>query len=183
MQNGKAHLTDSENFASGIGSPRTEVKATSTATPTTKPANFDLAPRMQSLSEKTKDAKLIESPFAMQLDEVTRQAALHSGVSTKHAPQGNLTSIRNVSVQEGNTSPTRRRRQRQAGNGLYGGRGNVGVPLYATVPFPNPIPPMGRQGNGHAGLTMGSKACGTVYIEKAFEHGGGLACNTCQPDH
>lgn len=140
------------------------------------------------------------SPFATQFDIVSRQAALQSNTNTtQRLSQVDLTNIRNVPPHEPlrrvhgqhyGTMPSRRRNYRQAGNGLYGGRGNVGVPLYATMPFPDPVPPMGRPLESNLGIsdayvsyTIGSQACGTIEIEKAAEYGGEQACNTCEPDH
>lgn len=138
------------------------------------------------LQEKTNSVRSADNPFATQLDEVTRQAALQPSTNIARAAQADLTSVRNVPLQDAqghSISPNRHRRHLQARNGLYGGRGNVGVPLYATAPFPDPVPPMGRPSEGYAGYTLGTKACGTVYIEKAAEQVGGRACHACQPDH
>lgn len=140
----------------------------------------------------TASAKASDGPFATQFDIVARQTALQTGTNTMLPPQLDLTTIRNVPVQDFlqqgnaqgyNTVPSRRRNHRHAGNGLYGGRGNVGVPLYATAPFPEPVPPMGRPIEGYVGYTVGTKACGTIEVEKAAERGGGQACNICEPDH
>lgn len=138
-----------------------------------------------------------DGPFSSQLDEIARQAALQPKTNTVQPPGVDLTTIRNVSTQNDcaqalaqgyNTVPSRRRNQRHMGNGLYGGRGNVGMPLFATAPFPMPVPPMGRPieqaGSSHPifGTMIGSQGCGTVQIDKAAEHGGFQACNTCEPD-
>lgn len=139
-------------------------------------------------------------PFATQFDMVAHQSALQAGTnSTRRPPQIDLTSIRNVPVhdppcqmigQDYDTVPSWRWNHRQSANGLYGGRGNVGMPLYATIPFPDPVPPMGRptgsQRNdrkAHGGYRVDAQACGTIEIEKAAEYGGNQACNTCEPDH
>ena len=147
----------------------------------------------------TINIKSSDGPFSTQFDIIARQAALQPSTNTQHAPRVDLTTLRNVPVstehfqgqiQGFNTVSAQRRSHRQTGNGLYGGRGNVGIPLYATVPFPSPLPPMGRPTEGfHSGpkayveYTVGANACGTVEIEKAAEHGGAQACNTCEPDH
>lgn len=142
--------------------------------------------------------KASDGPFSTQLDMIARQTALQAKTNTVQLPKVDLTTIRNVPAQDellqGHTQgyngvPSRRRDHRQVGNGLYGGRGNVGVPLYATAPFPIPVPPMGRpveQPGGHntyGRYTVGTQGCGTIEIERAAEHGGSLACNSCEPDH
>ncbi|KAF3035264.1 hypothetical protein E8E11_002194 [Didymella keratinophila] len=139
-----------------------------------------------------------DGPFSSQLDEIARQAALQPKTNIVQPPGVDLMTIRNVSTQDDyaqvqaqgyNTVPSRRRNQRHTGNGLYGGRGNVGMPLYATAPFPMPVPPMGKpieqSGGSHAyfGYPFGNQGCGTVNIDKAAESGGVQACNTCKPDH
>jgi hypothetical protein len=136
-------------------------------------------------------------PFSSQLDMIAHQAALQPKTNSVQPPQGDLTTIRNVPIHDDyaqscvdgyNTMPSGRRNQRHIGNGLYGGRGNVGVPLYATAPFPMPVPPMGKPikqlgGSHDVGYMVGSQGCGTVEIQKAAEYGGGQACNSCEPDH
>ena len=144
------------------------------------------------------DSKTSDGPFSSQLDEIARQAALQPKTNVVQPPGVDLTTIRNVSTQDDhtqgqaqvyNTVPSRRRNQRHLGNGLYGGRGNVGMPLYATAPFPMPIPPMGKpieqSGGSHAylGYTFHKQGCGTVDIGKAAEYGGVQPCNTCEPGH
>lgn len=85
-----------------------------------------------------------------------------------------------------------RHNRRNAGNGLYSGRGAAGVPMDATFPFPDPMPPQGRPDHSQfhqnslqqpAQYSIGSEACGTVDILIAAERGGGEACNACAPDH
>ncbi|KAJ4982589.1 hypothetical protein SVAN01_11917 [Stagonosporopsis vannaccii] len=126
--------------------------------------------------------------FASQFDEVAHQATRQPGTKKNRPPQDDLTTIRNVATREQITSqgyhtlPSRRRTQ-HTGNGLYGGRGSVGVPLHATAPFPTPVAPMGRPADRHGGYNIGTGACGNFDIAKAFEHGGRQACNTCEPDH
>lgn len=141
----------------------------------------------------------LSAAFSTQLDMIAHQAALQPSTNTMPLPPIDLTTVRNVATQKSlsrgdvqgySTISHRRQNHRQAGNGLYGGRGQVGVPLYATVPFPDPVAPMGRPDERHnkspkayVGYAIGSKACGTTEIERAAEHGGGQACNTCEPDH
>ena len=140
-----------------------------------------------------------EGPFATQFDMIARQTALQASSNTTPAPHVDLTNIRNVPTHDPlrqphthsyNTVTSRRHHLRLAGNGLYGGRGNAGVPLYATAPFPDPVPPMGRpteqcgkDPKADVGYNIGTNACGTIEIEKAAEHGGEQSCNTCEPDH
>lgn len=143
-------------------------------------------------------SKTSDGAFSSQLDEIERQAALQPKANIVQPPGGDLTTIRNVSTQDDHaqgptqvysTVSAQRRNQRHADNGLYGGRGNFGMSLYATAPFPMPVHPMGKpieQSEGsHAyfGYTIGNQGCGTVEIDKAAEYGGTLACNTCEPDH
>lgn len=156
----------------------------------------DVTPAHKNLVAASDNIQASDSPFSMQLDGIARQAALQTKTKTVQPPKVDLTTIRNVPVPDDfpkshahgyNTVPSRRRNQREIGNGLYGGRGNVGVPLYATAPFPMPIPPMGRPveqlGVNYAAYAVGTQGCGTVEIEKAAEYGSGQACNTCDPDH
>lgn len=134
------------------------------------------------------DKSAIDS-FTSQFDEVAHQTARQTYTRKVRPPQDDLTTIRNVAardtgdVQGYRTLPSRRRAHYHTGNGLYGGRGSVGVPLHATAPFPNPVPPMGRPADGYVGYNFGTGACGTIDIGKAFEHGGRQACNACEPDH
>ncbi|KAJ4316654.1 hypothetical protein N0V94_005335 [Neodidymelliopsis sp. IMI 364377] len=142
--------------------------------------------------------KPVEGPFSSQLDMVAHQTSLQNHGSTVKPSHVDLTTIRNVpsrheptqlNLQGHATIPTRRRTNRQAGNGLYGGRGNAGIPLYATAPFPDPVPPFGGQTEHHSrdsgayiGYAIATKSCGIIDVEKAAEHGGARACNTCEPD-
>ena len=149
--------------------------------------------------DTTTNIKPSDGPFSTQFDMIARQAALQPSTNARRPPKVDLMTVRNVPTHTGffqghvqgyNTVPSQRRNHRRSDNGLYGGRGNVGMPLYATVPFPSPVPPMGRptaflnrDANAYLGYTVATKACGTVEIEKAAEHGGAQACNTCEPDH
>jgi len=102
--------------------------------------------------------------------------------------------------------PTQRRGKpayprRYGGNGLYDnfspaylGRNYhaaAGVPIHATIPFPNPVPPPGPRGHieggtpkEYVGFSVGGekKTCGEVVIESANEWIGGT-CNNCEPNH
>lgn len=141
------------------------------------------------LSAATNSVNSVVAPFTSQFDEVARQTAHQTSIKKACLPQDDLTTIRNVAARDtGNlqgyhTLPSRRRPQHYIGNGLYGGRGSVGVPLHATAPFPAPVPPMGRPADECAGYQVGTGACGIFDIGKAFEHGGRQACNACEPDH
>jgi hypothetical protein len=192
--NGPTQLETSANVTDGTAS-------------TLENSRDDTTPQRQTLAAVLNDiagttsvscCKSSDGPFSSQLDEIARQAALQPKTNIVQPPGVDLTTIRNVSTQDEhlqsyvqgyNTVPSRRRNQRHMDNGLYGGRGNVGMPLYATAPFPMPVPPMGRsieQASGshtHFGYTVGSQGCGTVNTEKAAEYGGVQACNTCEPDH
>lgn len=85
------------------------------------------------------------------------------------------------------------RKYRRPGNGLYGGQGNpVGIPIGATAPFPNPVPPQGRLNQSQSQsermvdcseYSIGREACGMVDITCATELIGGGVCNTCDPNH
>jgi hypothetical protein len=151
------------------------------------------------ISVATPCLKPIEGPFSSQLDMVAHQASLQNSGSTAKTSHIDLTTIRNVpshreptqmNLQGHATVPTRHRTNRQTGNGLYGGRGNAGIPLYATAPFPDPVPPLGgptehysREPRAYIGYAIATKSCGMIDVEKAAEHGGARACNTCEPDH
>jgi hypothetical protein len=165
-------------------------------------------PELQGLTTASSDASVAVAmlyeqpaagPFSNQFDMIAHQAALQNRISTLRPHYTDLATIRNVPAhnalhqvhgQGHSPIPSRRQHHRYAGNGLYGGRGNVGLPLYATVPFPDPVPPLGRPTEGYGrdpkayfGYSVGTKACGTIDVERAAEHGGGKACNTCEPDH
>jgi hypothetical protein len=145
-------------------------------------------------------------PFSNQLNFYAEQAALRNHTNTNHnSPRHfnvgvDLTTIRNVGLPTGprNMMPhgptyyTVPRNRRHHNNGLYGGRGNaVGIPMDATAPFPNPVPPQGRpdhgqaqpQGTDYRSYTIGKEACGMVHLANATEMVGGAACNACAPDH
>jgi hypothetical protein len=157
-------------------------KVISTATPAANLGKDNTTASVESSAVGTRDVRLSDSPFSVQLDVIARQANFRTDTHTQHQPQGDLTSVRNVPVHDlrgGNLSPSRRRRIHRTDNGLYGGRGNTGVPLYATAPFPNPIPPMGRPNEDYVENTIGLKACGVIQIEKAHELIGGQACHAC----
>lgn len=144
--------------------------------------------------ESSSDAECLKedslTPFARQIDMITRQAAIRNVGSgnKKHnlALDIDLTTIRNVGVPQGprdmglgyNRVSFRRPYR---GNGLYGGRGTVGVPMYATAPFPDTVAPMGRSSE-YVGYTVGGEACGRVDIDVAAEWGGGPACHGCEGD-
>ncbi|RAQ99032.1 XLF-domain-containing protein [Stemphylium lycopersici] len=151
------------------------------------------------------DDTVSSSPFASQINLIDQQAALSNRTNTNTPRHYNidLTRISNVGLPTGPrymqapihyTMPRNHHRaSRHPGNGLYGGRGNAaGVPLDATTPFPNAIPPQGRQGYGLAatgsaadyqGYTIGKDACGIVEITNATESIGGGLCNACDSHH
>lgn len=150
------------------------------------------------LAAPVPSSKLLDSTFASQLDDIARQAALQPKTNNLQPSKVDLTTIRNVSTQDDlprshvhgyDTVPSRRRNKHHTSNGLYGGRGNAGMPLYATAPFPMPIAPMGKPSGpmgancNYLGHTMSGQGCGAVEIDKAAERGGIQACNTCEPDH
>lgn len=150
------------------------------------------------VADPVPSSKLSDCTFSSQLDDIARQAAFQPKTNNMQPPKGDLTAIRNVSTQNDyppghvhgyDTVPTRRRKRHHISNGLYGRRGNVGTPLYATAPFPMPIPPMGKPRGqigskcNDVGHAIGGQGCGAVNIDKAAEHGGVQACNTCEPDY
>jgi hypothetical protein len=155
------------------------------------------------------------SPFAAQKDVISRHAAQVFGddsanILHDHATNANLTTFRNVAPpiaprnmlsmnnayyntmpNRGNGNGSHHRRTRNSDNGLYNyqyvGRGNAGIPITDTMPFPNAVPPRGRQAplqnpTGYS-IPVGSEACGQIIIEQAMERVGGDACNVCAPDH
>ncbi|KAF2263584.1 hypothetical protein CC78DRAFT_268930 [Lojkania enalia] len=101
---------------------------------------------------------------------------------------------------------THGRQRNRGGNGLYDNlsidnyqkRNAVaaaGLPLNATAPFPDPIPPSGRHSNyvdggspkDYVGYAVSNErkskeVCREIDIEEAFEWVG-QACNQCEPDH
>jgi hypothetical protein len=161
-------------------------------------------PGMQNQPDAPKAAN---QPFSSQLNFIAEQAALRNRTNTHHnSPRHfnvgiDLTTVRNVGFPSGprNMMPhgptyyTVPRHRHHPNNGLYGGRGNaVGVPMDATAPFPNPVPPQGRPDHGQihggaqesfGGHTIGKEACGTVNLAVTTELMGGAACNACAPDH
>ncbi|KAF1936847.1 hypothetical protein EJ02DRAFT_358164 [Clathrospora elynae] len=159
------------------------------------------------ISEMKISKEAPSASFTSQLDMIADQGALRdrTNYNTPRSYPIDLTTIRNVGLPLGPRSmyPTNyytmphrgyRQQNRYNGNGLYGGRGNAGVPMYDTAPFPDPIPPHGRPDQGQAqaqagvppdyrGYTIGKEACGMVNIEVATERGGGETCNACSPGH
>lgn len=92
--------------------------------------------------------------------------------------------------------------RQHGGNGLYDnfspayqGRSHhaaAGVPMHATAPFPNPVPPPGPrirlagdtpESYVGFGVQGEKKDCGVIEIEKALEWVGGPTCNKCDPEH
>ncbi|KAF2787406.1 hypothetical protein K505DRAFT_421796 [Melanomma pulvis-pyrius CBS 109.77] len=92
--------------------------------------------------------------------------------------------------------------RQHGGNGLYDnfspayqGRSHhaaAGVPMHATAPFPNPVPPPGPSNRligdtpkSYVGFgVQGEKEpCGVMEVDKGLEWAGGPACNKCDPDH
>ncbi|KAF2623073.1 hypothetical protein BU25DRAFT_494514 [Macroventuria anomochaeta] len=190
---------ETEMMESATNAASCEPDGSSVNAPSPNVQKSTAAPGNMSVPGVAAYVKASAAPFSTQFDMIARQAALQTSTNAMRPRQIDLTTIRNVPAQDVehqghiqgyNTMPSRRRNQRQAGNGLYGGRSNVGVPLYATAPFPNPVPPMGRPSEHsrsdpkpYVGYAVGTQACDTIEIEKAAEHGGGQACNTCEPDH
>ncbi|KAF2439956.1 hypothetical protein P171DRAFT_115212 [Karstenula rhodostoma CBS 690.94] len=117
------------------------------------------------------------SAFASQLDEIARNTTAHQN---KNVPSP---------VRRGYmTLPPRNGRPlRNVGNGLYDtfGRGHfrpVGMPIEATAPFPDPIPPSGRKEYVEYAMERTPDGCGVTDIDRAAEWVG-KPCNTCEPDH
>lgn len=141
------------------------------------------------------------SPFSTQLDIIAQQSSVGNTMPINSSRYSNidLTTVRNVGLpfpQPNFRPPTyytipyrhNRHHYRSGGNGLYGGRGCVGIPMHATAPFPDPVAPQGRPLHSNVlnqprGFAIGSESCGFVDIAVAAERGGGEACNTCAPDH
>lgn len=127
--------------------------------------------------EMDQESKDTASPFASQLEEIARNAAAHQN---KDAPcparRGYMT-----------LPPRSGRPFRNVGNGLYNtfGRGHfrpVGMPIDATAPFPDPIPPSGRKEYVGYAIERTRDGCGVTDVDRASEWVG-QACNTCEPDH
>lgn len=118
------------------------------------------------------------TPFALQLEEIARQAAARrekpprssAGSGFHTAPAG----------------PRGARPFRNVGNGLYDSRGRGrGVPMDATTPFPDPIPPPAGP-REYIGYTVGApeqstEGCGVVNMDRSMEWGGAM-CNKCEPN-
>jgi hypothetical protein len=160
-----------------------------------------------SMQNQPETPEATNQPFSSQLNFIAEQAALRNRTNTHHNPPRHfnvgidLTTVRNVGLPSGprNMMPhgptyyTVPRHRRHPNNGLYSGRGNaVGIPMDATAPFPNPVPPQGRLDHGQiqggvqdsfGGHTIGKEACGTVNLAVATELMSGAACNACAPDH
>jgi hypothetical protein len=151
---------------------------------------------------------LVNQPFTKQYDKIAEHAAAstHKSDSVPRHYNIDFTRIQNTNFPTGPRSmqfPAYHhkmsrydyRNSRRSGNGLYGGsgRGNAaGIPIGATAPFPNPVPPQGRPGqiqseNGSASeysaYSVAREACGMVDIVSATELVGGGPCNACDPDH
>jgi hypothetical protein len=192
--------------------------------------------RLDELPTNAKRSYEEASPFATQMDSVTRQdplrnygglgrvtkpidwSSIHNVPSTfqsrpSHFPTpqdpwaaGRLGSQANVHAGFGCNGQPRYSQQypgrqpyhrRSGGNGLYDncpayqGRNPhaaAGVPLHATAPFPNPLPPPGPRiridGSNpkeYVGYREAGKKepCGEMIIESAVEWGGGPTCNKC----
>ncbi|CAG5161424.1 uncharacterized protein ALTATR162_LOCUS6026 [Alternaria atra] len=167
----------------------------------TRPENFRPGFNGDISSSHIADAET-NQPFANQLNMISEQVALNN-CTNSNAPRHfnvDLSTLRNVGFPPGPRNmrpPTyytmpRHGHRNNRSNGLYGGCGNAGVPIDATAPFPNPVPPQGRpdQGQTHgtspfdySGYTIGKESCSLVDITVATERGGGEPCNACAPDH
>ena len=171
-----------ERQANSAEASNTGVKVNPVATPAANLGMDNVTSGVEPSATGIKDVRLSDSPFAGQLDVIARQTNLRTDSHTQHQPQNDLTTVRNVPLHDshgGNVSAPSRRRMHRTDNGLYGSRGYTGVPLHATAPFPNPIPPMGRPNEDYVGSTMVPKACGVIQIEKAHELIGGQVCHAC----
>ncbi|KAJ4351859.1 uncharacterized protein N0V89_007203 [Didymosphaeria variabile] len=117
------------------------------------------------------------SPFASQMDEIARNTAGHQSRDTTSPMRRRFMTL----------PPRSGRPLRDVGNGLYDtfGRGRfrpVGMPIEATAPFPDPIPPSGRKKYVGYAIERTRDGCGVVDIDRAAEWVGKV-CNTCEPDH
>ncbi|KAL5456204.1 hypothetical protein PMIN06_004004 [Paraphaeosphaeria minitans] len=127
--------------------------------------------------ETDQDSKDTLSPFAAQLDEIARNGAAHRNADgASPIRRGYMT-----------LPPRSGRPLRNVGNGLYDtfGRGHfrpVGMPIDATAPFPDPVPPSGRKEVVGYAIEHTRNGCGVTDIDRASEWAG-KACNTCEPDH
>jgi hypothetical protein len=157
-------------------------------------------------ADVTSNSINVSVPFVAQLDVITEQTALrerhHNNIS--RFANMDLTTIRNVGLPHGPRNMhvpsyytvahrAYRPYSRHVGNGLYGARGYAGIPMHATVPFPDPVAPQGRPSrhdqtqavipDPYVGYAIGNESCGRADTMTAVERGGGEACNTCAPDH
>jgi hypothetical protein len=140
-------------------------------------------------------------PFANQFNMIAEQSALSNRTNSNAPRHFNINPTPYVGLPSGPRNmhpPTyytvpRHGNRNNRGNGLYGGRGNAaGVPIDATAPFPNPVPPQGRPDQrqtygtlpiDYPAYTIGKESCGLVDITVATERIGGEPCNACAPDH
>jgi hypothetical protein len=195
----------SENAGPSSDAPKQRMTSSELMPPPPLPANRreDAHPsHQQQTSESTFGNNEPTEPFSTQLNMIAEQAALRNRTNThtnspRHFNVGvDLTTIRNVGLPTGPRNmnmhghgPTYYTvpRRRHPNNGLYGGRGGAaGIPMDATAPFPQPVPPQGRQmleGARPAGYTIGREACGAVQIANPTEWQDGPPCNACAPDH
>lgn len=135
-------------------------------------------------------------PFASQLDEIARNSAARYENKAKRESSPTRKGYMTMAPRSG-------RSLRQVDNGLYDSlnrnRFRAGMPIEASIPFPDPIPPSGGpQGHTMMGdmntdssvpnnnisyaVELTSEGCGSVDIERAAEWLG-KACNICEPDH
>lgn len=150
-------------------------------------------------SDDSSVAQDISIPFASQLNSISQQDVLCNNRNSNRPLRNHemdITAAQNfASLPDRNndyytkyhTVSSRHGRYHHlyAGNGLYNGRGSVGIPISATTPFPDPSPPLGRPPLGAGGqpAIIGTEACGRVDVVFAAELGGGVPCNSCAPDH
>ncbi|KAF1978896.1 hypothetical protein BU23DRAFT_549600 [Bimuria novae-zelandiae CBS 107.79] len=128
-------------------------------------------------AEGTQDAVV---PFAAQLDEISRNAPARQDNGEEGASSPMRRGYHTISHRSG-------RPLRQFGNGLYDtfGRGRfrpVGMPIEATAPFPDPVPPSGRKAYVRYAIERTQDGCGAADIDRAAEWVGN-SCNNCEPDH
>ncbi|KAL5391670.1 hypothetical protein DPSP01_000963 [Paraphaeosphaeria sporulosa] len=134
-------------------------------------------PRERRKETEQNSKKDTVSPFAAQLDEIARNAATHQNSKAPSPMRRGYMTL----------PPRSGRPLRNVGNGLYDtfGRGHfrpVCMPIDATAPFPDPVPPSGRKEYAGYAVQHTRDGCGVTEIDRASEWAG-KACNTCKPDH
>ncbi|KAJ4299907.1 hypothetical protein N0V90_005154 [Kalmusia sp. IMI 367209] len=168
-----------KSFKKGRTFPRTRKRGDTSTSPnkSVRPALANEERTLGGSHEKSASSEKPTIPFASQLEEIARSTATRDDTDAQSPTRRGYSTL----------PPRSGRPLRSIGNGLYNsfGRGGfhpIGMPIEATTPFPDPIPPSGRK--EYVGYTTGNvpEGCGVIDIDRAAEWGG-RACNKCEPNH